>query len=207
MARWQNNIGEVVIKVVITGQPESGKASILRHLAQSHGQSAVKTGGVSEAHILRTEYICAEPLPDGPFVRVKVFALSGHPFHQAAERLLLEGADAIVFVADCDPKHIIESRDYLLSMMDNASHANVDLNEIAIAVQYSRVDRNPDFRPAELDAWLGIEAGRVARYMSSATTPDTLSQAVDAVVDKVQRQLLAEMNPPSGQEEAPLSDA
>jgi len=157
MARWLQDAGEVGIKVAIVGQPGSGKDGILRHLADTQGQASVRTGQISEAEVLRTEFIWSEPVLGGLFARVRVFAISGHPAHQAAEQMLLLDADAIVFVVDCDPRFIEGSRECLLAMMSNAEHAGVDWKETVVVMQYNHAERYPDFKPHDLDVWLGVE--------------------------------------------------
>ncbi len=185
MAKWAKDAGELSIKIAVVGQAGSGKSSILRELATSHGQASVRMVTLSEAEVARTEFIWPEPITDGPFVRVRVFALSGEPQHQAAEQLMLESADGMVFVVDCDPRYIAASRDSLLAMMANASYAGVDWGKMVVVMQYNRAERYPHLQPQELDKWLGIEDGKVARFITSSTGKNGLGVAVNDVVKKV----------------------
>ncbi len=199
MARWKNDTGEVTVKIAIVGQPGSGKGSIIRSLATAHTQAAVRTGLVSEAEVLRTEFIWPDPIPDGPFVRVKAFALSGNPTHQAAEQLLLEGADALVFVVDCDPEYISGSRDCLLALMSNAGHVGLDWGETAVVMQYNRSERYPQMNVGEVDAWLGVDPGQVARYVTISDAGENLTVAANDAICKVITRLTkqTEENSPS----------
>ena len=185
MAKWAKDSGEVSIKVAVVGQAGSGKSMILSQLASSHSQAAVRSGAISEAEVTRTEFIWPEPIENGPFVRVRVFALSGKPAHQAAEQLMLMNADAMVFVVDCDPRYIAGSRDSLLAMMANAAHVGLDWGESIIVMQYNRAERYPHMKPQELDAWLGIEDGKIARYITSSKSEQGLEVAVNDAVQKV----------------------
>jgi signal recognition particle receptor subunit beta len=194
MAKWAKDSGEVSIKIVVVGQTGSGKSSILRHLASSHGQASVRMGAISEAEVTRTEFIWPEPITDGPFVHVRVFALSGDPQHQAAEQLMLAGADGMVFVVDCDPRHIAASRDSLLAMMTNASHVGVDWGKMVVVMQYNRADLYPQLKPQDLDTWLGIEGGKVARFITSSSSQNGLGVAVNDVVEKVIVQLTEQVS-------------
>ncbi len=207
MARWNTDTGEVTIKIAIVGQPGSGKGSIIRSLAKVHMQAAVRTGIVAEAEVLRTEFIWPDPIPDGPFVRVKVYALSGNPSHQAAEQLLLEGVDALVFVVDCDPKYIAESRDRLISMMSNAGHVGLDWANTAVVMQYHRSERYPHMNSKEVDAWLGVDHGQVARYVTTSDAGENLIVATDDAIRKVITRLTKQMEENSPPPPKPGKDA
>ncbi|MBT8044851.1 MAG: 50S ribosome-binding GTPase [Verrucomicrobiae bacterium] len=190
MAKWGTDSGEVAIKVAIVGQPGAGKSSIIRALADTNMQAAVRTGIVSEAEVMRTEFIWPDPIPDGPFVRVKVFALSGNPLHQAAEQLLLVDVDALVFVVDCDPAYIAASRDRLLSLMTNARHLGLDWSQTTVVMHYNRTERYPHMNTAEVDAWLGIEAGKVARHTTTSQSGEHLTVAVNDAIHSVITRLI-----------------
>lgn len=172
------------MKIAIVGQAGSGKCRILSHLANTHGQAAVRTTVVSNVEVSRTEYIVSDPLEDGSFVRVRVFAISGIPSHQAAEQLVLSGCDGLVFVADCDPRYISDSRECLLNVLTNAHAVGLDLTKISVAVQYHRAERYPNFNPQDLDGWLGIEQGKVARYITTSDGDHGSDAAVNGVVEK-----------------------
>ncbi|MEJ6570621.1 MAG: hypothetical protein QNL01_05395 [Akkermansiaceae bacterium] len=76
MAKWANDSGEVSIKIAVIGQPGSGKGSILRHLATSQGQAAVRTGVISETEVVRTEFIWTAP----PLLMARLSGLRYLPF-------------------------------------------------------------------------------------------------------------------------------
>lgn len=185
MAKWANDAGEVSIKIAVIGQPGSGKATILKQVANAQAQAAVRTGVIAEAEVSRTEFIWPDPIQDGPFVRVKVFALSGNPVHEAAEQMLLVNADALVFVVDCDPQYIAGSRDSLLSMMSNAEHVGLDWGKTVVVMQYNRAERYPQMKPEDLDQWLGIENGKVARFITASNSEENLGVAINDAVQKV----------------------
>ncbi|BDS06256.1 hypothetical protein NT6N_12960 [Oceaniferula spumae] len=193
MAHWENDKGEVIIKIAVVGQPGAGKLQIINQLAAAHGQSPVRTAVLSGAECARTEFIWPEPLPDGPFVRVRVFTISGTPMHQAAEQCLLADADAIVYVVNCEPSTITASRECLLSMTKNAVHAGVDWGDTVVVMQYNRADLYPGFKPSDLDGWLGITNGGVPRHITSTQGDDLGVAANDAaskVIAKLEKQLV-----------------
>ena len=188
MPKWSKDKREVKVKVALVGQSGSGRRDIIQQLAMDHGHAALRTGTVSETEVARTEFIWPDPLdplPGGPFVKVRVFALVGNPLHEAAEQVILMDADAIVFVVDCSPDKISNSRDRLIAMMSNATHVELDWDKTVVVMQYHRADRYPNFKPDDLDQWLGIKEGNVARFMTRSNGNTELCVAVDAAVEKM----------------------
>lgn len=185
MAKWSSDKGEVTIKLAVVGQVGSGKRSIIQQVALSRGHAPLRTGMVSGAEVARTEFIWPDPLPDGPFIKVRVFALTGNPLHEAAEQLMLMDADAVVFVVDCDANAISASRDKLIAMMANATHVKLDWEQTIVVMQYNRAERYPQLKPDDLDQWLGIKEANVARFITSSNSGDDLCAAVNEAVEKV----------------------
>lgn len=184
MAHQVRGGSEVTIKVAVLGQVGAGKLQILRHVAEFHGHAHVRTTALSGAEVARTEFLWPEALPDGGSVRIRVFALTGTPLHQAAEQCLLADADAIVYVVNCAPDTISSSRNCLLAMTQNAAKAGVDWANTVMVMQYNRADLYPGFRPSDLDGWLGIANNNVPRHITSSQGLD-LSIAVNDAVAKV----------------------
>jgi len=192
MAKWTEDRSEVVVKIAVVGQPGSGKKTILNQLAASQGQASVRTAELSGAEVARTEFIWREPLPDGPFVRVRVFALCGTPVSQAAEQCLLTQADAVVYVVNCHPKTITASRECLLGMLENAGHVGIDWNQSIVVMQYNQADRYPNFKPSDLDGWLGVNDGAVSRHITATKSDDLGVAIMDAsakIVKRLEQQL------------------
>ena len=192
MAKWVPKSGEVSIKIAIVGQPNSGKKNIIEHVAEQYDQSALRSVSVSDAEIVRAEFIWPEPVPDGPFIRVGLLALSGKPLHQAAEQLLLADCDALVFVVNCDPSKISECKSTLGHLMSNASRIGLDWGETLLVLQYNNAERHPSTSPEDLDSWLGVNVERVERYHTESNNREhqvlAVNAAIGAVIGKITRQ-------------------
>lgn len=166
MAHEVRGQNEVVIKVAILGQVGAGKSKILSAVATAHGQADVRTTSLSGAEVLRTEFSWPDLLPDDSSLRVRVFALTGQPMHQAAEQCLLADVDAIIYVVNCAPDTISASRECLLAMIQNAAKVGLDWANTVMVMQYNRADLYPGFKPSDLDRWLGITQNNVPRYIT-----------------------------------------
>ncbi|MBK1829187.1 hypothetical protein JIN77_00475 [Verrucomicrobiaceae bacterium R5-34] len=155
-----------MIKVAILGQVGAGKSKILSAVATAHGQADVRTTSLSGAEVLRTEFSWPDLLPDDSSLRVRVFALTGQPMHQAAEQCLLADVDAIIYVVNCAPDTISASRECLLAMTQNAAKVGLDWANTVMVMQYNRADLYPGFKPSDLDRWLGITQNNVPRHIT-----------------------------------------
>ncbi len=185
MAKRNTGADEVTIKIAVIGQPQSGKKDIIEHIAAQYEQSALRSAMVSGADIVRAEFIWPEPAPGGPFVKVRIFALTGEPFHQAPEQLLLSGCDALVFVVNCNPSKISESKSALLNLMANADLTGLDWGRTPIVLQYNNAETYPDINPEDLDSWLGVNTDQVERYLTHSNKSDEIGVAVDGAIQRV----------------------
>src|SRR5262245_6771691 len=70
--------------------------------------------------------------------RVKVYTVPGQPVHEATRKVVLAGADGVVFVADSSPDQHQANRASWLNM--TASLAAFALDKIPIIVQYNKRD-------------------------------------------------------------------
>jgi hypothetical protein len=112
----------------------------------------------------------------------------GQPVHEATRKVVLAGADGVVFVADSRPDHRDANRASWASLAANL--AALGLDQLPIVVQYNKRDL-PDCLPlAELDRF-----DDPARAITEATAKtgggvlDTFFRVVDVVWDRVDRDL------------------
>ena len=102
--------------------------------------------------------------------------------------------DTLVFVVDCDPLHIVDSGNSLLALTTNATHVGLNWEEAVVVMQYNRAERYPNMKPGEIDAWLGVEDGKVARYITASNSSENLGVAVNHAVEKVITRLTEQVN-------------
>lgn len=185
----------VVAKMVLTGVPGAGKATILRCMADRYAHSSVRSGALGGAEVLRTEFYWPELLPDGRRLRVRLFAVSGSPSYNAVDELLLDSCDGIVFVTAVSPGCLERGREALRTLVFNAGRNGFALDSQPIVLLYTKIDQEPDFRAELADEALGIPAGSVARFASGLESGRDLCEAVEWVVEWMIRDLGAVANP------------
>ena len=182
---------QVDAKLVLTGVAGSGKAAILRQMAQRYAHDSVLTGEAAGAQVLRTGFYWPEPLGNGGRLRVELYAVSGAPSFNALNELLLERCAGLVFVADVREEKLYEAREALRTLIFNAGRNRFELDAMPVALHYTGTGRHPGFRPGQMDQWLGIPPGSVPRFVSASTEDGPLCEAVEWVVRKIAGEAVA----------------
>src|SRR6187549_4250504 len=108
MAQVDFNERQLTLKLVYYGPPHSGKTSNLRAL---HGAVDKLNRGrfmTLDTRDDRTLFFDLLPIffrTSGFSFRIKVYTVPGQPVHETTRRLVLTGADGVVFVADSRADH------------------------------------------------------------------------------------------------------
>src|SRR5574337_210938 len=135
---------EISAKVVYYGPGMSGKTTSLRHV-----YGAVREQSRGELISLSTEgdrTLFFDFLPvkiehvRGLKIRLQLYTVPGQVFYDATRKLVLNGADGVVFVADSQPT----ARDSNLESMDNLrtnlGELGIELDRFPLVVQYNKRD-------------------------------------------------------------------
>lgn len=135
---------EVTCKIVYYGPGRSGKTTNLQWI---HGHAPGKSVGdlVSVATEKdRTLYFDFLPLDLGPIKGMKtsfqLYTVPGQIFYDATRRIVLEGADGVVFVADSHPDMMIENIESLENLDANLRANGLDLETTPIVFQWNKRD-------------------------------------------------------------------
>lgn len=143
---------QLTLKLVYYGPPLSGKTSNLRAL---HGMvDRLNRGRLMTLDTRDDRTLFFDLLPiffrsSGFSFRIKVYTVPGQPVHEATRKVVLAGADGVVFVAD---SQLAQRAANQASWGNLVAHlAALDLSAIPIVVQYNKRDL-PDAMPlAEVD--------------------------------------------------------
>jgi signal recognition particle receptor subunit beta len=135
---------EISAKVVYYGPGLSGKTTSLRHV-----YGAVREQSRGELISLSTEgdrTLFFDFLPvkiehvRGLKIRLQLYTVPGQVFYDATRKLVLNGADGVVFVADSQS----QARDSNLESMDdlqtNLAELGIDLTRFPLVIQYNKRD-------------------------------------------------------------------
>ncbi len=89
-------------------------------------------------------------------VRFHLYTVPGQVFYNATRRLVLQGVDGVVFVADSQREMINGDMESLKNLMDNLSSYGKKLEELPFVLQYNKRDLRNAASVADLDTALNF---------------------------------------------------
>ena len=73
-------------------------------------------------------------------LKIQLYTVPGQVFYNETRKLVLKGADAVVFVADSQPAMVEATRESFANLMDNMQENNIDPNDTPIIIQFNKRD-------------------------------------------------------------------
>ncbi len=73
-------------------------------------------------------------------VRFHLYTVPGQVFYDASRKLVLKGADGVVFVADSQPNRIEANVESVENLETNLATMGVDLSQVPYVIQYNKRD-------------------------------------------------------------------
>lgn len=149
---------EVNVKVVYYGPGLSGKTTSLKRLYQQ-----LKPESRGELVSLATEgdrTLFFDYLPvhlervNDLSVRLQVYTVPGQVFYEATRKLVLNGADGVVFVADSQRAAMDSNAESMGSLRGNLAELGLDLDQFPLVIQYNKRDLANALPVAQLRAAL-----------------------------------------------------
>ncbi|MBI4829848.1 MAG: hypothetical protein HY804_13795 [Nitrospinae bacterium] len=84
-------------------------------------------------------------------IKIQLFTVPGQTFYNATRRLVLRGADGIVFVADSQAKQLAANVESMENLKENLGVNNLDFNTIPMVIQLNKQDLPPLTSDAEMN--------------------------------------------------------
>lgn len=142
---------EVEAKIVYYGPAFSGKTTnvqVLHGLVPAQQRGELHSLSTAEDRTLFFDYV---PLQIGQIAgftaKFKLFTVPGQVFYKETRRVVLQGADAVVFVADSNPDRADANIDSLVDLEENLRSHGLDLSSIPLVIQLNKRDA-PNARSA-----------------------------------------------------------
>lgn len=154
---------EIVAKIVYYGPALCGKTTNLQFIYTK--LSPKKRGKMIALSTESDRTLFFDFLPmelgriQGFKVRFQLYTVPGQVFYGATRRLVLKGADAIVFVADSQEAVLDMNIESIEDMKQNLIENNLDPETIPLVIQYNKRDLNGIMEVDELEKrlnWRGV---------------------------------------------------
>ena len=135
---------EITCKVVYYGPGRAGKTTNLHYVYER--LPADRRGELLSlaTQTDRTLFFDFLPLDLGTIsgftTRFQLYTVPGQSYYAATRRLVLQGADGVVFVADSQARQLDENVESLQDLHVNLGDAGVDARDLPLVIQYNKQD-------------------------------------------------------------------
>lgn len=178
-------------KIVYYGPALSGKTTNLEHI---YGQTPATTRGkmVSmKTKAERTLFFDLLPINRGAIgdfkVRFLLYTVPGQVYYNATRKLVLKGADAIVFVADSQRSQLAANVDSLRNLRTNLLEYGMCLDDLPWVIAYNKRDMPDAMTMEELERELNPYG--VPAFSQVAVTGEGVFEAFEKVGEMLMQRL------------------
>jgi hypothetical protein len=153
----QINFGqrEVSCKVVFYGPGMSGKTTNLEIIHKKAPKDAVGEMVSIATETDRTLYFDFLPLDLGQVAgmrtKFQLYTVPGQIYYNATRKLVLQGVDGVIFVADSNPDKAAENLESFQNLKDNLAEMGLTVDDVPVVLQYNKRDLPNALSVADLD--------------------------------------------------------
>ncbi len=134
---------EITCKIVYYGPGRSGKTTNLHYI---YGRVPETRRGRMVSLATQTDRtLFFDFLPIEFSTRFQLYTVPGQVYYNATRRLVLQGADGVVFVGDSQARQLDENVESLQNLQSNLLEHGIDVRTMPLVMQYNKQDL-----PAEL---------------------------------------------------------
>lgn len=187
MALINKAVNEITLKLVYYGPGLCGKTT---NLEKIYGDPAVKTKGRMLSMATETDRtLFFDFLPmelgtvGGHKVRVQLYTVPGQVFYDATRKLVLRGADGVVFVADSQHSMRESNLESLANLKENLRLNRLDPDRIALVFQYNKRDLPDIDSVEEMSEYL--QPGNVPVIPAVAIRGEGVTETLRAAVGRI----------------------
>jgi mutual gliding-motility protein MglA len=182
---------EIQCKIVYYGPGMSGKTTNLEVVhgkvpEQARGElTSIATTGE------RTLYFDYMPLDLGQIAGIKtkfqLYTVPGQIYYKSTRRLVLQGVDGIVFVADSAAGKLKENQESMADLEENLKEMGKTLKDVPIVIQYNKRDMPDAMSIADLEREVNVHAFPYVEAVAKTgdgvfpTLKDLSARVLDAV--------------------------
>jgi len=184
---------EVNCKIVFYGPGMSGKTTNLEIVHQKAPEenkgelTSISTDGD------RTLFFDFMPLDLGNVAgmrtKFQLYTVPGQVYYNSTRKLVLQGVDGVIFIADSDPDKIEENIESYQNLVENLAEYGKDIRELPHVIQYNKRDLPNAMSVEELDKRMnkfGVPTFEAVAYTGEGVFP-TLKTLAGMVLESIDR--------------------
>lgn len=186
---------EITCKIVYYGPGRSGKTTNLHYI---HGQVPSDRKGqmVSLAtQTDRTLFFDFLPIDLGSIsgftTRFQLYTVPGQVYYQTTRKLVLQGADGVVFVADSQQRQLQENIESLQDLHANLAEQGVDARTMPLVIQYNKQDLPPELIHSVPELEEALNFRGVPSFSADALHGPGVFETLRGISEQVLRKLSA----------------
>jgi len=184
---------EITCKIVYYGPGRSGKTTNLQYIYSQVPDDRRGRMVSLATQTDRTLFFDFLPLDLGAIsgftTKFQLYTVPGQVYYNATRRLVLQGADGVVFVADSQARQLDENLESLQNLHQNVLEHGVDVRTLPMVLQFNKQDLPPDLilSPGELDEALNFRA--LPAFAADALRGTGVFETLKAISAEVLRKL------------------
>jgi len=163
VAQWSRADRTLLAKVVYYGPAFGGKTTNLEALHRITDPSGTQPLLSVKTAEDRTLFFDLLPFELGEIlgykVQLKLYTVPGQVHYDATRRVVLSGADAVVFVADSTADRVGDNRASLDNLRTNLRRNGIDPASSTVIVQFNKQDVADALPPEGMETLLGLPTG------------------------------------------------
>jgi hypothetical protein len=135
---------EITCKIVYYGPGRSGKTTNLHYIYEQ--VPADRRGKMVSLATQTDRTLFFDFLPldlgtiSGFITRFQLYTVPGQVYYQTTRKLVLQGADGVVFVADSQARQLDENIESFQDLHANLGDQGVDVRAVPLVIQYNKQD-------------------------------------------------------------------
>ncbi len=184
---------EIAFKIVYYGPGLSGKTTNLKYIHAVLDKTRKGEMIVLDTEQERTLFFDFFPLElgtiEGYGVRFNMYTVPGQVYYEASRRLILEGADGVVFVADSQVERLDENLESFAMLQSSLTDFGLDWRIFPLVVQYNKRDLPEPLPIGTLETRLGLNGIPVFEAVA------TEGQGVMETIRMTSRQIIEKFQP------------
>ncbi len=190
---------EITCKIVYYGAGRSGKTTNLQYIYAQVPPDR-KGNMVSLAtQTDRTLFFDFLPLDLGNIsgftTRFQLYTVPGQVYYQTTRKLVLQGADGVVFVADSQSRQLQENIESLQDLHVNLAEHGMDARHVPLVIQYNKRDLPPEMLTSVAELQDALNFRGVPDFQADALHGPGVFETLRGISELVLKRLSATQGP------------